>query len=174
MSGYPTQSDGAIELPDAEQRAALAQIVIGRYKFLGPDVSGRWAESNRADWERQFESSLLTVAAFGRGEVDTKTAIQAWIDRAEDYLRSRPVAPPTTTLALPAFMAACLVMGVKHTLDPRHWPYDLNLNLCAEGMGTKASSSSWKSVLGTKRLPEATVIPSTKRTDASPSQVRST
>jgi hypothetical protein len=52
---------------------------MARHAAGRPQNTRRWAESNRADWERQFEASLLAIAAFGRGEVDTKVAAQTWI-----------------------------------------------------------------------------------------------
>jgi hypothetical protein len=162
----------SIALPDAVQRDALAKLVIGRFKFLGPDVStARWAESNREDWEREFEASLLAIAAFGRGEIDTKVAVQTWIARAETFLCARRVAP-ATMLTLPPFLAACLAFGVAHTLNPGRYPYEISLGLTIIGTGRAATASSWEAVLRSNRLPDASVQSGTKPTAGPAASVR--
>jgi hypothetical protein len=149
----------AIALPDAKQRAALAELVISTHKFLGPDASSaRWDDSNVAEWAREFEASLMAVAAFGRGEIDTKVYPSVWIDRAEDLLRAQPIAP-TATVTLAPFMAACLSFGVAHTLNPGRYPHDISLGLTLVGTGRAASAADWQSVLRSRHLPDPVPMP---------------
>lgn len=140
----------AIPLPDARQREQLAAIVIGKHKILGPDLTSRFASSDKADWDREFEASILALTAFGRGEIDFKTDARAWIDRAEDFLFHRYDAP-AKTLTLPPFTASCLVMGVASTFNEARFPHDLAFGLTVGGK--PAESMHWQNVLATRTLP---------------------
>jgi hypothetical protein len=109
----------AVELPDDTQLAALQKIVLDRYPILRPNISSKWADQDKRDFDMQFRSAFRALALFPRNPApDTRLATSVWIDRLEGQLRSMPRAE-TAILTLQPLTAAALGLERYSAHDQR-------------------------------------------------------
>jgi hypothetical protein len=149
---YPTAKPSDALLPTPAQLAQLRSIVLRHRPDLAPSTGGKYADMDKAEFDRGFEGAVRWLASAGRStEINYRHYLSHWIDEAERYLAS--LGTPETIRGN-ALMAAVLAWGVSYVENDNHG------NVAALGLATYGgrppTEATWKRVLESRQILQPT------------------
>jgi hypothetical protein len=140
----------AIELPTAEQRERLIEVICRQHPMLQPRYSARWHREEEQELHAGFFTSARFISTLGRTSVDTTKYLSFWTDRCRDWARLVDH-NPVGNIGVSLFLAA-VAMGVPYQLG-NNATGDLPAVGLREHGGEKMTAAGWKQTLQGNVLP---------------------